>query len=80
MLTLAAHKWNGRIKVVANNSNGRWMVVMGRGGQWDWASLLTFCRMQKVSWEIIVNMRRETSGNENITSQRDRRSGSRKDG
>lgn len=41
------------------------------GGQWDRASLLTFCRMQKVSWEIIANMRRETSGNEEITSQRE---------
>lgn len=51
------------------------MVVTGGegGGQWERASLLTFCRMQKVRWEIIANMRRETSGNEEITSQRERR-------
>lgn len=60
---------------MANDSNRRWMVVTGGegGGQWERASLLTFCRMQKVRWEIIANMRRETSGNEEITSQRERR-------
>lgn len=49
------------------------MVTGGRGGnQWDWASLLTFCRMHKVRWEMIANMRRETTGNEEITSQREK--------
>lgn len=50
------------------------MGTMGRGGkQQDLASLLTFCRMEKVRWESIGNMRKKTSGNEEITSQREGR-------
>lgn len=69
MLILAAHKESGMEEVklwLMTATGGGWEVA-----QWDRASLLTFCRMQKVSWEIIANMRRETSGNEEITSQRE---------
>lgn len=74
MLILAAHKESGmeELKVwQMTATGGGWCGDGGGGAQWDRASLLTFCRMQKVRWEIIANMRRETSGNEEITSQRE---------